>query len=355
MTHILLIEDNEDIRELTADILLLEGYNVTTVSDGKKGVEQAFKTLPDLIICDIMMPELDGYGVFEQLQDNEDTAKIPFMFLSAKSEKSDFRKGMTLGADDYITKPFEPEELVNAIEMRLKKNEFLKKTYGNTTNSISQFLQDASKYLKLEDLANNAETVSFNNKDLVYKKGQPASHLYFIANGTIKTFRISESAKEFVSGIYNKGEFIGQLCLLGNTGKYTETAMVMEQAEVCAIPKDDFTKLIYENKIVSNKFIEMLSNNMIDLQNQLFDMAFTPVRKRAAKALLHLFKKGIIKGETEAGINIPREDFAGIIGTATETAIRTLRDFKNEKLIKVEDNKRFILLNEKKLNEIANL
>ena len=124
MTHILLIEDNQDIRELTADILLLEGYNVTTVSDGKKGVEQAFKTLPDLIICDIMMPELDGYGVFEQLQENEDTAKIPFIFLSAKSEKSDFRKGMTLGADDYITKPFEPEELVNAIETRLKKNEF---------------------------------------------------------------------------------------------------------------------------------------------------------------------------------------------------------------------------------------
>ncbi|GGG49026.1 response regulator [Bizionia arctica] len=353
MTHILIIEDNADIREVTADILMLEDYKISTASDGIQGVKQALRIIPDLIICDIMMPKLDGYGVFEQLQENEKTAKIPFIFLSAKSEKCDFRKGMTLGADDYITKPFEPEELVNAIETRLKKNEFFKKSYGNTTNSINQFLQDASKYLKLEDLANNAETVSFNNKDLIFEEGKPANHLYFIANGTVKTFRISESAKEFVSGIYNKGEFIGQLCLLGNTGKYTETAMVMEQAEVCAIHKVDFTKLIYENKTVSNKFIEMLSNNMIDLQNQLFDMAFTPVRQRAAKALLHLFNKGIITGETEIGINIPREDFAGIIGTATETAIRTLRDFKNEKLIKVEDGKRFILLNEKKLQDIA--
>ena len=355
MIHILLIEDNQDIRELTADILELEGFKVSTAKHGKSGVKKAKELLIDLIVCDIMMPILDGFGVYEALQEHADTAKIPFIFLTAKSEKSDFRKGMNLGADDYITKPFEPEELIEAIKARLKKNEILKATYQNSANSIHQFLQDASHYLKLEDLADISSTQKLENKHLIFEENKPATHLYFIVRGNVKLFRISESAKEFVSGIFGKGEFIGQLSLLGQSGKYNATAMVMEQAEVCAIPKDDFTKLIYQNKTVSNKFIEMLSNNIVDLQEQLFDMAYTPVRKRAAKALLHLFEKGIIKGETETGINIPREDFAGIIGTATETAIRTLKDFRNEELIKVENGKRFILLNEKKLQEIADV
>lgn len=353
MTHILLIEDNKDIRETTADLLELENYQISTANDGEMGVRKALTIVPDLIICDIMMPKLDGFGVFEALQNNEETAIIPFIFLTAKSEKSDFRKGMSLGADDYITKPFEPEELFEAIESRLKKNEFLKKTYGKNANNIHQFLKDASNYLKIEDLAKINQTQVFENKAIIFSEGKPATHLYFITSGNVKTFRISESGKEFVSGIFGKGEFIGQVSLLCQTGKYNATAMVMESAKVCAIPKDDFTKLIYNNKTVSNKFIEMLSNNMTDLQEQLFDMAFAPVRQRAAKALLQLFEKGIIKDETETGINIPREDFAGIIGTATETAIRTLKDFKNEKLIKVEEGKRFILLNEKKLQEIA--
>src|SRR6188472_3023247 len=121
MKSILVIEDNKDIRENTAEILDMAGYKTFTAENGKKGVEVALSEKPDIIICDIMMPELDGYGVLHLLKKNSATREIPFIFLTAKTERSDLRKGMEMGADDFITKPFEEIELLNAVETRLKK------------------------------------------------------------------------------------------------------------------------------------------------------------------------------------------------------------------------------------------
>ncbi len=121
---ILLIEDNLDVRENTAEILTLAQYEVVTAVNGKEGVEKAQKEKPDLIICDIMMPVLDGHGALHLLSKNEETAGIPFIFLTAKAERGDFRKGMEMGADDYLTKPFDDVELLSAIEIRLKKMTF---------------------------------------------------------------------------------------------------------------------------------------------------------------------------------------------------------------------------------------
>ena len=125
MTRILVIEDNNEIRENTAEILQLAGYQTFTAENGKIGVETALRENPDLIVCDIMMPVLDGYGVLHLLNKNDSTRNIPFIFLSAKTERTDLRKGMEMGADDYITKPFEEIELLNAIEVRLKKKNVL--------------------------------------------------------------------------------------------------------------------------------------------------------------------------------------------------------------------------------------
>lgn len=121
MKSVLVIDDNPDIRENTAEILDLAGYKIFTAENGKRGVDLVLKEKPDVIICDIMMPELDGYGVLHLLRKNPETSNIPFIFLTAKTERREFRKGMEMGADDYITKPFEDIELLNAIEVRLKK------------------------------------------------------------------------------------------------------------------------------------------------------------------------------------------------------------------------------------------
>jgi len=118
---VLIIEDNNDIRENVVEILQLADYTVYEAQNGKVGVELALKYKPDIILCDIMMPELDGYGVLFILNKNPETAAIPFIFLTAKAERTDNRKGMEMGADGYLTKPFDDMELLNAIETRLKK------------------------------------------------------------------------------------------------------------------------------------------------------------------------------------------------------------------------------------------
>ena len=104
MKKILLIEDNVDVRENTAEILTLANYHVSTAQNGKEGVELAQQQNPDLIICDIMMPVLDGYGVLHMLSKNPETATIPFIFLTAKAERSELRKGMEMGADDCASR-----------------------------------------------------------------------------------------------------------------------------------------------------------------------------------------------------------------------------------------------------------
>src|SRR5690554_4402087 len=121
MKRILIIEDDTVLRENIAELLSLAHYEVYNASDGKKGVNTAKQLLPDVIICDIMMPELDGYGVLETLSQDAATMQIPFIFLSAKTERQDIRKGMDLGADDYIVKPFEESELLGAIKSRLAR------------------------------------------------------------------------------------------------------------------------------------------------------------------------------------------------------------------------------------------
>ncbi|MFB2896836.1 response regulator [Aerosakkonemataceae cyanobacterium BLCC-F50] len=121
MTKILVIEDEEAIRENILELLNAKKFDAFAVENGSKGVQLAKEKRPDLIICDISMPELDGYGVLEALRSEPDTAMIPFIFLTALADKANNRKGMELGADDYLTKPCKPVELLNAIDTRLKK------------------------------------------------------------------------------------------------------------------------------------------------------------------------------------------------------------------------------------------
>lgn len=121
MAKILVIEDTSEIRNNVLDFLEAEDFEVKTAKNGREGLELALQEPFDLILCDIMMPELDGYGVISQLRQQPTTADVPFIFLTAKGERSDLRLGMTLGADDYLTKPFTPKELLAAIQTRLQR------------------------------------------------------------------------------------------------------------------------------------------------------------------------------------------------------------------------------------------
>jgi CheY-like chemotaxis protein/CRP-like cAMP-binding protein len=353
MRKVLFIEDNEDVRELTKDMLELANFEVTTAENGKLGIERAKQVLPDIIICDIMMPEADGYEVLKALSEDQKTASIPFIFLTAKSEKTDMRKGMNMGADDYLIKPFEEKELLDAIESRLERRNFLKQEFSKNLDGINEFLEEASQYMDIESLTKNYYLDSYKKKQELFREGHHAGNLFFVESGSVKTYKTTVSGKSFVTGLYGAGDFVGQMSLFNEKGTYVETASVLSDTKVCSIPKDDFTKLLYGNKIVSNKFINMVSNNLIEVQMQLTNMAFNTVRQRAAKAILDLQNKGMLEDAEGLGINISREDFAGLIGTAPETAIRMLSEFKDESLIELGSHRSVLVLNEKELRRIA--
>lgn len=345
MKKILLIEDNQEIRENTEEILELANYEVLTAQDGKVGVEIAQAQLPDLIICDIMMPELDGYGVIHILGRNPETSAIPFIFLTAKTERADFRKGMNLGADDYITKPFDDSELLDAIEGRLKKNEIIRQEYGADIIGLNQFFKEAKNFEDLKELSEDRKIRQYKKKSNVYWEGDYANSIIFINSGKIKTYKTNNDGKQLITGIHGAGDFIGFNALLTGT-EYSESAMAMEDVEVCRIPKDDFFNLLYSNRDVANKFIRILSNNLKDREEQLLHLAYNNVRQRVSEALLKL------SDQYGSDFSIPRDDLAGMVGTAQESVIRTLSDFKEENLIEINSGK-IRTVNIEKLQSVA--
>lgn len=334
MKKILLIEDNPDIRDNTAEILTLAGYSVSTAENGKVGVDLAQRIKPNLIICDIMMPELDGYGVLHILNRNPDTSGIPFIFLTAKTEKTDIRKGMALGADDYLTKPFDDTDLLNAIETRLRKYELRSRQYDNTPAGLDHFILDAQKALNLSGLCQDKKAKSLKKKAELFTEGESPSTIFFVKSGSIKTFRSHPDGKELITNLYKAGDFFGFEPLLENA-PYTETAVAMEDSEVILIPKNDFLILLNSQADVSAGFISLLCRKVSEKENQLVNLAYNSVRQRTAQALLKV--SGLTEGNEK--IKISREDLAKIVGTAPESVIRVLSDFKDEGLIGIESGK----------------
>ncbi|MBF9254118.1 response regulator [Pontibacter sp. 172403-2] len=353
MKKILLIEDNQEIRENIAEILALANYNILEAANGKAGVELAKKELPDLIICDIMMPQLDGYGVLHLLGSNPATAGIPFIFLTAKSEKEDFRKGMNLGADDYLIKPFDDLELLDAVEMRLRKNEALKAGFQKNAESLNEFIQEAKGQENLSQLTYDKQKLQhFRKKQPLFLEGNYPNALYFLNKGKVKTYKSNEEGREYITNLYKDGDFIGYLDLIEEKA-YRESAMVMEDSDIYTISKEDFFLLLHNNRLVASKFIKILSDNLAEREERLLRLAYNSVRKRVAEALLFVEKQYKQEQQDVLQVVISREDLASIVGASKETVIRTLADFKDEKLIDSHGSK-ITILNLEKLKRMRN-
>jgi CRP-like cAMP-binding protein/CheY-like chemotaxis protein len=334
MKSILLIEDNEAIRENTAEILELTGYKVITAENGKVGVEKALESRPDLVICDIMMPVLDGYGVLHIFNKNPQLSGVPFIFLTAKSERTDFRKGMEMGADDYLTKPFDESELLSAIEGRLNRfqnvgPQFTKTDYNLQQDGLNEFLDEARQVGNLESLSMDRKAHSIRKKQFVYTEGDEPTRLYFLKSGKVKTVRTNVDGKELITGLYKAGDFFGYLPLLENT-EYTDSAVSMDDAELVYIPKEDFRQLLLANPEVGQQFIKLLAGHVSEREKQLLNMAYSSLRRRVADTLLKLYDQ-----QPDAIIQLSRDDLAAIIGTATESLIRTLSEFKHDGLVEL--------------------
>lgn len=348
MKNILLIEDNPDMRDNIAGILELANYKVQTASNGKDGIELIQNQKPDLILCDIMMPELDGYGVLHILNKNQDTSGIPFIFLTAKAEKEDFRKGMNFGADDYITKPFDGQELLNAVEIRLKKNQLLRTAFKSDAEGLDNFLDQTRQLKGFESLSAQRHLRVHKKKDFIFMEGDQVKDLFYIKRGKVKTYKTNADGKELVTAIYNENEFIGYTSLLQDH-VYNESAIALEETEVYLIPKQDFITLLYTNREIAQKFIKLLSSSLVEAENRLINLAYQSVRQRVGSILLQLNRQ---KKSEEEFISLSRKDIACMVGTATETLNRALADFIDEHLI--ETSSRGIkILETAKLEKIA--
>lgn len=328
--NILVIEDNDDIRESIAEILELANYEVYQANNGRTGVDIANSKLPDLILCDIMMPELDGYGVLYLLNKNPLTTATPFIFLTAKAERVDMRKGMEMGADDYLVKPFDDVELLNAIESRLVKKGKQEDFYSKSIAQLSSLAAGNAGIKELEKMIQERKIRTVKKKQIIYYEGDMVSSVYLVMSGKVKTIKLSADGRELLTGMYGPDEYFGVPALLLNE-PYTETAEALEDSAVCQLPKEMFEELLNRYPDVARQFIRILSNNLLDKEEQLLQLAYHSVRKRMAEVLIRLSK--LEKQEGQVTLRISRDNLAAMAGMATETVSRILSDFKDEGLI----------------------
>ncbi len=268
---ILIIEDEDDIRFDLSKALELSGFNILTAPNGSEGVDIARVYKPDLIISDIMMPELDGFGVLKMLQDDESTNTIPFIFLTAKSARCDIREGMELGADDYITKPYDIDELLRAIERRLKKQTLTELKFNQKYEALSASLRRTipheirtplniilglSEFLRKNyDYTTHKDAIEMLGN--INESGKRLQRLFenylFFANLEVNSYNQDEillmRQKKTLLAEYVLKDII--MYLAGNAGRTNDIELNLEDGGV-AISETFFTKAVEE--IIDNCF-----------------------------------------------------------------------------------------------------
>lgn len=328
MTKILIIDDDSVFRKISAEVLKVAGYEVELAEDGKAGVIIAQSTLPDLILCDVKMTDLDGYGVLKILSKNTDTAAIPFIFISSQKDSNAIRKGLYSGGDDYLIKPIQSSELIESIEKRLARiNLWKESTSDKGFNRLF-------KHKKIDDFLSTffaeRKLKTIKKKDKLYYENDFANHTYYIVSGKIKTVKTDSYGKEYVTDILLPGNLLGFLPIKEN-GEYRETAIAMESTILSVVPKHEFIDFLKREPSFSCALIELMADNMAEKENRMLQLAYATVKERVAETLLHFHDKNY---DTNPISGISRDDLASIVGTTKESLVRALSDFKKDGSIK---------------------
>lgn len=329
---LLVVEDNEDIRENIVEILELAGYEVYGAPNGKEGIAKALEVSPDLILCDVMMPVLDGFGMLKIMQKNAALYDIPLIFLTAKTEKADVRKGMVLGADDYLTKPFDDTELLEVVELRLAKSARLRGQLGASTEET--FASEHHALAILEELCENAEVRRYSAKEEIFRREQQARWLYQVVEGQVKTFQENDYGKELTTRLFGPGEFFGYHPLILDSA-HDNYGNALTDCSLRLIPKSEFRQKLFGSRDLASYFIKLFSAQATEEEEKLIEMAYDSVRRKVANALLVFATKQSPKGD-QCTLTLSRDELAALAGTAKETLIRTLSDLKSEGVIVVK-------------------
>lgn len=330
VARILLIEDDSSLRENTQEMLELAGHKVFSAEDGETGLQQALQNSIDLILCDIILPGINGYSVLDKISSNPRTRTIPFIFLTALSNIKDIRHGMNLGADDYLVKPFEEQDLLETINSRLAKFSVLKDReidHARKAKISINTLEDFRNYFR----AHGGE-IELSKNELLFRENQPAGYVYLLTQGIIKTLSLDEYGKELITGIYHKDDFLGIYSFNRNI-TYPEQALVIEPAKLLRLPLRLVQDIFRDNPQFTMEWAESLSKDVIELKDHLLQTAYASVLKKTVNTILefseklHFNKKELSK--------ISRGDLASVAGISKESFIRCLSTLKQDKLIEI--------------------
>jgi len=235
---------------------------------------------------------------------------------------------MNLGADDYISKPFDEMDLLGAVESRLNKRKRFE-SIQNLDNKWDGFKSAITDFSVLKELLTNIKPKLIEKKEIIYSAGDIPKFLFYVEKGHIRNYKMTKEGKELVTEIYAPGNFFGYTELLMGS-EYEEYSVSMDDAEISYIPKVDFEKLLLSDKDVSTSFIKLLAGDILEREKSLVNIAYNTVRKRVAEALVKLYDKYVKEHQYTLEIVVSRDELASIVGTATESVIRILSEFKND-------------------------
>lgn len=323
---ILLIEDQQSVRENIAELLELAGHRVLQAENGIEGIRMAKMHLPDLVLCDIMMPELDGYGVAEVLGRQPETSRIPLIFLTARADAADFRKGLSKGAVDYISKPFQSHELLETIEMRLKREHPQRRAEAGRAawnNWVIGLQSDHPATLQGAQL----QVLKLDKGSNLYAEGDSSRFVWFIKSGYIKQERLDSKGKKLCLRMLGPGDFTGWTGDFEH-GMHEEDATCITAAEVIRIAQSDVHEAFLERPELALELHRRTHETSKEFESAALSLAYGTARENTARALLRFAlpsPDGLI-------IRLSREDLANSVGMASESIIRTLAGFKQDGL-----------------------
>jgi len=348
---IIVIEDQTEVRENLMETLELADYEVLGAPDGHEGVKLVRGCTPSLILCDVMMPKLDGYGVLELLKKDPSTADIPFIFLTARAEREDLRRGMNLGAADYITKPFFQDELLRVVDLRIQsatdqKDVVPKHSGTNSQLSASHEKGDVAKLMS--QLSDEGRRRQYNDRAAIYFSGDQPHSVYHVLSGRVRLHLDTDFGKALTIDSLGKGSWFGLEDIYAG-GVHSVCASAFPEAEVLVVDKTKFIDLVHRHPALVLSHATQLSQDLSLRAEQLLQVAYFSVRKRIAEFLLRFAERS--EGEKEI-IDLRREDIAEAVGTTAESVTRVLTEFRKDGLVNLPVSGGIEVADAKALHEV---
>lgn len=328
MKNILIIENNLKSLKNYADTLKKAGYQVTMSPSSDNGIKMAISITPDLIVCNTELTNIDGFEVMSTIIANPSTSKIPFIFINTDTSTEKIKKGLNRGAADFVTRPFNSNQLVRSVDIQFNKhkNQNFSLFFNNDTLDNNQL--NTNGLNKLIELISESKTRQIKKKQTLYYEGDYAQWLYLIVEGCVKTFKLTNDGRQLITGLYKPNTFVGLDNLLLDV-PFSENAEATQDSSVYFISRSAVIELLNEHIDINHYFIKLLSINIHEKENQLVELAYESVRKRLAQVLTRLAEDVVPIDHIE----ISRDELAGLAGIANETVSRILTDFKDKKLI----------------------